>query len=50
MTDKEFLQRVKVGVDAYIKENIYDDKEIVLLDEFLRWMYEQYGIVYDGQP
>ena len=50
MQDKEFLERVKIGVDAYIKDQIYDAGEIELLEEFVKWLYEQYGITYHGNP
>lgn len=48
MNDKDFLNRIKIGMDTYIKDNVWDGEEAVLLQEFLKWMYKQYGVVYDG--
>jgi hypothetical protein len=48
MLDKEFLNRIRTGVDAYIKDQIWDEKETEVLEEFVKWLYKQYGIVYDG--
>jgi hypothetical protein len=50
MLDKEFLERVKIGVDAYIKDQIYETEEIEILEEFVKWLYQQYGITYHGNP
>lgn len=49
MTDKDFLNRVSIGVDTYIKEQIFEEEKIETLEEFLKWLYQQYGIVY-GNP
>lgn len=50
MQDKEFLDRVKIGVEAYIKDQIWEEHEQEVLEEFVKWLYKQYGIVYDGNP
>lgn len=50
MQDKEFLNRVKIGLDTYIKSEIYEDDKIETLEEFVKWLYHQYGIIYNGQP
>lgn len=50
MQDKEFLDRVRIGIDAYIKDQIWDEKETEILEEFIKWLYQQYGIVYNGHP
>ncbi len=50
MQDKDFLARIKVGLDTYIKENIDDYEEAIVLEDFLKWMYKQYGVVFDGKP
>jgi len=46
MNDKDFLNRVKIGMDSYIKEQIFEEDKIETLEEFLKWLYKQYGIVY----
>ncbi len=46
MQDKDFLNRVKIGMDSYIKEQVFEDEKIETLEEFLKWLYKQYGIVY----
>ena len=38
MTDKDWLERVSVAYKAYL----FPNKEI---EAFIKWMYEQYGIV-----
>lgn len=50
MQDKEFLDRVRIGIDAYINDQIWDEKETEILEEFIKWLYHQYGIVYNGNP
>ncbi len=49
MTDKDFLKRVEVGVDTYIKDNVWDGEEAEILEEFVKWLYQQYGVVYNGK-
>ena len=49
MQDKEFLNRVKIGLDTYIKSEIHEDEKIEILEEFVKWLYNQYGIIYNGQ-
>jgi hypothetical protein len=49
MQDKEFLNRVKTGIDTYITSEIYEDEKIETLEEFIKWLYNQYGITYDGK-
>lgn len=46
MTDKEFLNRIKIGIDTYIKDQIFEEDKIETLEEFLKWFYKQYGVVY----
>jgi hypothetical protein len=48
MIDKDFLKKVKIGVDIYIKENIDDFDEAIVLEEFVKWLYKQYGIIENG--
>lgn len=48
MQDKEFLNRVKVGLDSYISKEIDNYEEAIILEEFLKWLYKEYGIVYNG--
>jgi hypothetical protein len=38
MTDKDWLEKITIAYKAYP----YPSKEI---ERFIRWMYEQYGIV-----
>lgn len=48
MNDKQFLERVEAGIDAYVKSEIYEPEKIETLEEFIKWLYNQYGIVYNG--
>jgi hypothetical protein len=49
MTDKDFLERLKIGIDAYVKSEIFEDDKIETLEEFVKWMYKEYGIIYHGK-
>jgi hypothetical protein len=48
MNDREFLDRLKIGIDAYIKSEIFEDDKVETLEEFTKWMYKEYGIIYHG--
>jgi hypothetical protein len=50
MQDNDFLNRVDVAVKAYLKENVWDTDESRTLEDFIEWLYKQYGIVYNGKP
>jgi hypothetical protein len=45
MLDKDFMSKIDVAVKTYLKENVWDDEESKVLEDFLEWMYHQYGIV-----
>lgn len=47
MTDKDFVQRVKIAAEVHKKENLIDPDEHQIIDEFIEWLYKQYGIVYE---
>jgi len=44
MLDKDFMSRIDVAVKSYLKENIWDEEESRVLEDFLEWLYHQYGI------
>ena len=44
----DFLERLKIGIDAYVKNEIFEDDKIETLEEFVKWMYKEYGIIYHG--
>jgi len=46
MTDKEFLERLQLGMNAYVKANIYDADDHEILENFVEWLYKEYGMVY----
>jgi hypothetical protein len=48
MQDKDFLARIQVGINEYIKENVNDYEDTIVLEEFLKWLYKTYGIEYHG--
>jgi hypothetical protein len=45
MNDKEFLDRLEIGLSAYQKENIWDFEEDKVLEDFVDWLYKQYGFI-----
>lgn len=45
MGDKEFLNRLEIGIQTYQKENIWDFEEEQVLEDFVNWMYKQYGFI-----
>lgn len=47
MNDKDFLNRLEIGIQAYQKENIWDYEEEQILENFVDWMYKQYGFIRD---
>jgi len=42
MTDKEWLDRVKLAEQVYNKE--FQTEEV---RKFVQWLYKQYGVVYE---
>ena len=46
--DRDFLKRLQIGLDEYIKSEIFEDDKIETLEEFVKWLYKEYGIVYHG--
>jgi hypothetical protein len=50
MQDKDFLNRVKIGIDSYISKEVEDYQDAIILEEFLKWLYKEYGIAYHGNP
>ena len=50
MTDKEWLDKVKLGAKVYNEKRLHRDFQAAELEKFIKWLHEQYGVVYtDGQ-
>jgi len=43
MNDQQWLNRVYVAYQIYKEKKIYHERS---LDDFMRYLYQQYGIVY----
>ena len=51
MTDKEWLDKVKLGAKVYNEKRLHRDFQEAEIAKFIEWLYEQYGVVYqDGKP
>lgn len=48
MNDSEFVKRVKIASEVYKKENLIDPDEHQLMDDFVEWLYKQYGIEFNN--
>jgi len=46
MTDQEFLERLRIGMNAYVKDSIYDADDHEVLENFVEWLHKQYGMIY----
>lgn len=39
LTDRDWLEKVRIGARVY-------DQDRTQIENFIKWLYEQYGIVY----
>lgn len=47
MTEKEWLERVKLGAKIYNNDRLHRDFQAAEVDKFVEWLYKQYGVVYN---
>lgn len=47
MTEKEWLERVKLGAKIYNNDRLHRDFQAAEVDKFVEWLYQQYGVVYN---
>ena len=46
MTEKEMLDRVRLGAKVYNEGRLHRDFQADEVNKFVEWLYKQYGIVY----
>ena len=46
MNDKEMLDRVSLAAKVYNQNRLHRDFQEEEIEKFIKWMYEQYGVVY----
>lgn len=46
MTEKEWLDRVRLGAKIYNEGRLHRDFQAAEVDKFVEWLYKQYGVVY----
>lgn len=44
MTDKEWLDRVKLGAKVYNENRMHRDFQAEEVNRFVDWLYKQYGV------
>ncbi len=50
MTDKDWLEKVKLGAKVYNNQRLHRDFQAAEVNKFVEWLYKQYGVVLeDGQ-
>lgn len=47
MTEKEWLDRVKLGSKIYNEQRLHRDFQADEVTKFVEWLYQQYGVVYN---
>ena len=50
MNEKEWLERVRLGAKVYNEGRLHRDFQAAEVDKFIKWLYEQYGVVYKSEP
>ena len=45
MTEKEWLDRVRLAAKIYNEQRMCRDFQEAEIDKFINWLYKQYGIV-----
>ena len=48
MTDKDWLEKVKLAATVYNEGRMCRDFQAEEVMKFVEWMYKQYGVVYEG--
>ena len=46
MTEREWLERVKLAAKVYNDQRLHRDFQAAEVDKFVEWLYKQYGVVY----
>jgi hypothetical protein len=49
MTDKDWLDKVSLGAKVYNENRLHRDFQAEEIEKFIQWLYEQYGVVYNGK-
>lgn len=49
MTDKEWLEKVKLAAQVYNDQRLHRDFQAEEIEKFVEWLYKQYGVVYNGK-
>lgn len=49
MTDKDWLERVRIGADVYNNQRMHRDFQADEVNKFVEWLYKQYGIVFPAR-
>lgn len=49
MTDKDWLERVKLGAKVYNSQRLHRDFQADEVNKFIEWLYKQYGVVYERE-
>ena len=49
MTDKDWLDKVSMGLKVYNENLLHRDFQSAEIEKFVQWLYEQYGVVYHGK-
>jgi hypothetical protein len=44
MNDKDWLEKVTLGVKVYNEQRLHRDFQAAELTKFVAWLYKQYGI------
>lgn len=50
MNEKEWLERVRLGAKVYNEGRLHRDFQATEVDKFVKWLYEQYGVVLPKDP
>jgi hypothetical protein len=48
MTDKDWLEKVKLAATVYNEGRMCRDFQAEEVMKFVEWMYKQYGVVYES--
>jgi hypothetical protein len=49
MNDKEWLEKVRLGLKVYNDNRLHRDFQAEEIERFIEWLYQQYGISYPKQ-
>lgn len=45
MNDRDWLEKVKLAAEIYNNNRMCRDFQVDEIDKFVKWLYQQYGIV-----